>query len=88
MKLKRSQNPGGHKKGRASFPIQSQYKVSKIHTPNPNPREEKGGGTRERGRSRQGEGVLLVLGAWLKEEREREGVGRGYLSPTTPELKD
>ena len=71
MKLKRSQNPGGHKEGRASFPIQSQYKVSKIHTPNPNPREEKGGGTRERGSSLQG-GVLLVLGAWLREKRERE----------------
>ena len=47
--LNQIEMPRGHKEGRASFPIQSQYKVSKIHTPNPNPREEKGGGTRERG---------------------------------------
>ena len=43
MRSKRNQIPGGHKEGRASFPIQSQYKDSRIHGSNPTPREEKGG---------------------------------------------
>ena len=40
-KLIRIQNPGGHKEGRASFPIQSQYQVSIIHTSTSTPREVK-----------------------------------------------
>ena len=48
MRLKRNQIPGGHKEGRASFPIQSQYKVSKIHTLNPTLEKRRGG--REEGR--------------------------------------
>ena len=35
------QKPGGHKEGRASFPDQFQYKVSKIHQLNSYSRERK-----------------------------------------------
>ena len=35
MRLNWIQNPGGHKEDWASFPDQSQYKNSKIHTSNP-----------------------------------------------------
>jgi len=56
--LKRNQNPGGHKEGRASFPIQiqSQYKDSKIHSSNPT-LEEKGRKNEERERGTREEGV-------------------------------
>ena len=70
MRLKRNQIPGGHKEGRASFPIQSQYKVSKIHTLNPTPREgweeEQREGTE--GAREEGAGVL---GARQKRESKR-----------------
>ena len=52
-KLRCSQNPGGHKEGRASFPIQSQYKDSKIHSSNPT-LEEKGRKNRREGERRMG----------------------------------
>ena len=56
MRLKRNQNPGGHEEGRASFPIQSQYKDSKIHSSNPT-LEEKGRKNRREGERRTGKGV-------------------------------
>ena len=55
-KLNRIQNPGGHKEGRASFPIQSQYKVSKIHASNSTPREERRRTERGRERATGGKG--------------------------------
>ena len=80
-KLIRIQNPGGHKEGRASFPIQSQYKVSKIHASNSIPREER----RRTERGREGDGRKgQAAPGWERErsvpgaKREREGV-RGYL---------
>ena len=69
-KLIRIQNPGGHKEGMASFPIQSQYKVSKIHTLNPTPREgreEEQREGRESARWRRG----AAPGHQPKRERER-----------------
>ena len=69
MKMNRSQNPGGHKEGRASFPIQSQYKNSKIHTPNPTLKKRKAG--REEGRERRQE-VALVRLLFLRQGKEKE----------------
>ena len=69
MKLRRNQNPGGHKEGRASFPNQSPYKGSRIHTPNPTPREEEQRG----GEGRQGEMVAAVL-VGARRRGERRGV--------------
>ena len=83
MKLRRNQHSEGHKEGRASFPIQSQYKVSKIHTPNPT-LEKRGRKNRERGRRRTEERGLWAPGKESSEER----VGERYLSPLTLELKD
>ena len=71
MRLKRNQIPGGHKEGRASFPIQSQYKDSKIHSSNPTPREE-GGRTEEREERRQGGGAGLAAREKEREVREWE----------------
>ena len=82
-KLKRIQNPGGHKEGRASFPIQSQYQVSRIHTLTSTPREEKRRTEGERER-RIGREAALVRAAGQKRERDE----RGYLSPLTLEQKD
>ena len=70
-KLNRIQNPGGHKEGRASFPIQSQYKVSKIHTPKPTPRKEKGGGRKERGEMPGERGGVLWSAGCLAQGLER-----------------
>ena len=90
MKLRQNQHPGGHKEGRAFFPIQSQYKDSKIHSSNPT-LEEKGRKNkeeRERGAWWRGR-LLLVPGQRREREREREErVGERYLSPLTLELKD
>ena len=63
----------------ASFPIQSQYKVSKIHTLNPTPREGREEERREGERGAR-EKECCGLGAWQKEREgeRREGV-RGYL---------
>ena len=69
MKLRRNQIPKGHKEGRASFPIQSPYKVSRIHTPNPTPREEEQRG----GEGLQGEMVAAVL-VGARRAGERRGV--------------
>ena len=69
------QKPRGHKEERASFPNQSQYKVSKIHTPNPTPREEEGRKNREGGR-RTGEGAASTgrqAGGRKARKKEREG---------------
>ena len=85
-KLIRIQNPGGHKEGRVSFPIQSQYKVSKIHASNSTPREERR--RTERGREGDGRKGCCGLGASQKERDEEERVGERYLSPLTLELKD
>ena len=70
MRLKRNQILRGHKEGRASFPIQSPYKVSRIHTPNPTPREEE---QRGGGEGRQGEMVAAVL-VGARRAGERRGV--------------
>ena len=84
MKLRRNQHPGGHKEGRASFPIQSQYKVSKIHTPNPT-LEKKGRKSRER----EGGGAQRRGGSGHQDRRAtEERVGERYLCPLTLELKD
>jgi hypothetical protein len=64
--LKRNQNPGGHKEGRDSFPIQSQYKDSKIYSSNRN--------LEEKGRKNRREGERRTGGRWAApglEERER-----------------
>ena len=77
MKLKRSQNPGGHKEGRASFPIQSQYKVSKIHGSNPTLEKREWKNRKgERKRRTGGKGAAPGLG-----ERE-ERVGERIFMPT------
>ena len=73
-KLIRIQNPGGHKEGRASFPIQSQYKVSKIHGSNPT--LEKRGRKNRGGRRRalRGKGACV----WAPSKGgEKERVGEG-----------
>ena len=86
-RLNSKSKPGGHKEDWASFPDQSQYMNSKIHTPNPTLEKRKGG--------REGEGAsqetpACVLSKPGKErEREREsGEGERYLSPTNSGLKD
>ena len=71
-KLNRIQNPGGHKEGRASFPIQSQYKVSKIHTSNPTPREG-----REEEQEREGEAHGMERPAALDANGRRERKEKG-----------
>ena len=85
-KLIRIQNPGGHKEGRASFPIQFQFQVSRIHTSTSTPREVKRRTEREREREETHGREAARLGAW-KREKEREWE-RGYLCPLTLELKD
>ena len=68
MRLKRNQIPGGHKEGRASFPIQFTYKVfTNPWLKIPNSREEKRG-TERRREAPGGGGVLF----WQKRKRERE----------------
>ena len=79
-KLIRIQNPGGHKEGRASFPIQSQYKVSKIHTLNPTPREGREEEQRE-GREGAREKSWLHSGRQAKRERERRGSEGVFIVP-------
>ena len=69
MKLKRSQNPGGHKEGRASFPIKSQYKNLVNPYLESYPREEKG---RKRGREGEGAGRDPCVRALQAREKERE----------------
>jgi len=65
--LNRSQNPGGHKERRASFPVKSQYK----NLNNPYRYFLEGRGRkRERGEGRQEEGRCAAH--WAKEEPERE----------------
>jgi len=75
--LNRSQNPGGHKEGRASFPIKSQYK--NLINPYLYSLERRGREKRKRDRKRgvapgEGGGVVLVCLA----QRDRRGV-TGYL---------
>ena len=71
-KLNRIQNPGGHKEGRASFPIQSQYKVSKIHGSNLT-LEKRGRKNRKGERKRRTGGKGAAPG--LREGERREWVG-------------
>ena len=78
-RLKRNQNPGGHKEGRASFPIQSQYKDSKIHSSNPTLEEKGRKNIREgewrtggRGRWRRAGRGSILFQALRERERERE----------------
>jgi len=72
--LKRNQNPVGHKEGRASFPIQSQYKDSKIHSSNPT-LEEKGRKNRREGERRTGgRGAAVWAPAKKRETKRREWV--------------
>jgi len=73
-KLIRIQNPGGHKEGRASFPIQSQYKVSNLHGSNPTLEKKE-----KKNREEKGERRLVKGGggySWCPgQERDREGEG-------------
>ena len=71
-KLNRIQNPGGHKEGRASFPIQSQYKVSKIHGSNPT-LEKRGRKNREREREE-------VHGGEISRKEKRSHLAAALLS--------
>ena len=75
--------PWRAQEGRVSFPIQSQYKDSKIHSSNPT-LEEKGRKNRRDGERRTGG---RGGSAWTGGARE-ERVGERYLSPLTLELKD
>ena len=80
----RNQKPGGHEEDRASFPNQSQYKVSRTIALKSTPMK----GRRRIGRRkrrRKWEGAAR-LGARQREGEER--VGERYLSPLTLELKD
>ena len=76
MKLNQSQNPRGHKEGRASFPIKSQYK--NLNNPYLYFLERRGR-KRERGEGRQQEGRRAAH--WAKEEPERERGGEGVFNP-------
>ena len=73
--MNRSQNPGGHKEGRASFPIKSQYK--NLINPYLYFLERRGREKRKRDRKRgaapgEGGGVVLVsLAPGEREERVR-----------------
>jgi len=85
MELIRNQKPGGHEEDRASFPNQSQYKVSRTIALKSTPMKGRRR-TGRRKRRRQGEGAArLVPGR--ESQREREWVSR-YLCPLTLELKD
>ena len=87
MRLKRNQIPGGYKEGRASFPIQSQYKVSKIHTLNPT--LEKRRGRREEGREgrQEKEGWLVLAPGEKEKEQERGRGGEGVFNPNNSQPK-
>ena len=84
MELIRNQKPGGHEEDRASFPNQSQYKVSRTIALKSTPMKGRRR-TGRRKRRRQGEGAAC-LGA-RQRKPEREWVSR-YLCPLTLELKD
>jgi len=74
-KTKENQKPRGHKEGRASFPTQSQYKVSRIHTSSPR-EEQRKNKEKERGDGARREEVgWSVLSGARREER-----GEGYLT--------
>ena len=77
MRLKRNQIPGGHKEGRASFPIQSQYKSQKS-MPRILPLEKKGEEQREGERATGGKGRRRWAGrgsVLFQALRERGGEG-------------
>ena len=71
MRLNTNSKPGGHKEDWASFPDQSQYMNSKIHTPNPTLEKRKGGREEERGRAPEPRG-LCVRAHQAREKGERE----------------
>ena len=76
-KLIRIQNPGGHKEGMASFPIQSQYKVSNLHGSNPTLEKKERKNREEKGVRLLVKGLGAALGVQARcSERERV---RGYL---------
>ena len=70
--MKWIQNPGGHKEDWASFPDQSQYMNSKIHSPNPTLEKRKGGREEEKGRAPEERPVRACSPSQGKRERERE----------------
>ena len=85
--MNRSQNPIGHKEGRASFPNKSQYK--NLNNQYLKSLERRGRKRREEKKMEVArEGAACCPGRREKEpEREGEEV-RGYLTPTTLNLKD
>ena len=85
-KLIRIQNPRGHKEGRASFPIQSQYKDSKIHSSNPT-LEEKGRKNRREGERDAWEKQGDTCSVPAKGARERERGGEGVFNPNNSQPK-
>ena len=74
-KTKGIQKPRGHKEGTASFPTQSQYKVSRIHTSNPIEEQRK---NKERERE-GGDGARReeMAGLFCLAQGEKRGV-RGF----------
>jgi len=75
MELIRNQKPGGHEEDRASFPNQSQYKVSRTIALKSTPMKGRRR-TGRRKRRRQGEGRLV----WVPgRERGSEGI---FMVPT------
>ena len=82
------QKPRGHKEGTASFPTQSQYKVSRIHTSNPREEQRK---NKEREKEETAPGGRKRAGLFCLARR-REERGEGYLrcprrGPKYPRLK-
>jgi len=70
-KTKGIQKPRGHKEGRASFPTQSQYQVSRIHTSNPREEQRK---NKEREKEETAPGGRKRAGLfYLAREGERRG---------------
>jgi len=82
--LNRSQNPGGHKEGRASFPIKSQYK--NLINPYLYFLERRGREKRKRDRKRGGARRRWWPGAGLSGAR-REERGEGVFKVPTQESK-
>jgi hypothetical protein len=69
VRLNTNSKPGGHKEDWVSFPDQSQYMNSKIHTHNPTLEKRKGGEEEERGRAPERD-LCVVLSKPGKKERE------------------
>ena len=78
-RLKQNQTPREHKEERASFPDQSPYKVSRIHTSNPTPRE--GREEEQEGRECAREKGAALF--WRRERAKGKREGEGVFNPLT-----